>query len=154
MNFISPEWLCYLTVKTAWLYLHSSRQNAGTWRIEEQTDRQKMPWLLQRVMHCTVKLFCAVMCTAILYIIISTHWSVLTTELRHVGVDLVLAFCIFWVSFFFFVWLRLSFYGLCMKCHYISPEFFLFFERRPRRAPHGTQPHFAFGREPELKMQV
>ena len=33
------EWLCYLTVKTAWSYLHLSRQNTGTWRKDRRTDR-------------------------------------------------------------------------------------------------------------------
>jgi len=30
----------YLILKTARSYLHSSRQNTGTWRMDRRTDRQ------------------------------------------------------------------------------------------------------------------
>jgi len=34
------EWLYCLMLKTARLYLHSSRQNTGIWRTDGQTDGQ------------------------------------------------------------------------------------------------------------------
>ena len=47
------EWLCYLTVKTAWSYLHSCGQNTGTWRTDWQTDRETdLPRLLYSDLHC------------------------------------------------------------------------------------------------------
>jgi len=43
------EWLCYLTVKTAWSYLYYSRQTTWTWRTDRQTE---MPWLLCTALQC------------------------------------------------------------------------------------------------------
>jgi len=36
---------CYLTVKTAWSYLHSSGYNTSVWRTDRRTE---LPWLIQR----------------------------------------------------------------------------------------------------------
>ena len=45
------EWLCYLMLKTARSYLHSSGQNTGMWWTDRRTDRQ-YPCGYYSGLHC------------------------------------------------------------------------------------------------------